>query len=345
MPARSFTVGSAYRYGFNGKENDNGTGEGNLDFGARVFDGRIGRWLSVDPMAHEYRDLSPYNFASNTPLQAYDPDGNLVVYCNGLLFNTSIKHFFKRLFKGYIHTKKLGDDNSFLNGEGIYKKGDLNSHEGYWSGTSDDDNINKELNTKLKDDNNVYANGTNRWYSGKVRYKEGKLAAQTLIQKIESGEIILKEGETIKIVGHSQGAMYAAGLAQGLIDAGYGNRIEQIIYLAPHQPLKINTPEGVVASQYSRKSDNISSRGFIPRLISRSKFGKIKGLAKEAFHILKNIKSFFKGGFRGHSVETYKGEFVNPVKSQSTQSNSSQNASPSNSGGANQSIQPATNGN
>src|SRR5690606_17172303 len=50
MPGRKYSAGS-YRYGFNGKENDNDVkGEGNQqDYGMRVYDPRLGKFLSVDP--------------------------------------------------------------------------------------------------------------------------------------------------------------------------------------------------------------------------------------------------------------------------------------------------------
>ncbi len=66
-----------YRYGFNGKENDNEVkGEGNQqDYGMRIYDTRLGRFLSVDPLTEEYPELTPYQFASNTPIQAIDLDG------------------------------------------------------------------------------------------------------------------------------------------------------------------------------------------------------------------------------------------------------------------------------
>jgi RHS repeat-associated protein len=66
-----------YRYGFNGKENDNEVkGEGNQqDYGMRIYDPRLGRFLSVDPLEEEYPELTPYQFASNTPVQAADLDG------------------------------------------------------------------------------------------------------------------------------------------------------------------------------------------------------------------------------------------------------------------------------
>ncbi len=84
QPSRKFDAGSAYRYGFNGKEKDNSTGEGNLDFGARIYDGRIGRWLSLDPLQKKYPDLNPYNFVANSPIRFIDPDGKVIrVYYDG----------------------------------------------------------------------------------------------------------------------------------------------------------------------------------------------------------------------------------------------------------------------
>jgi len=69
QPGRTFSSGS-YRYGFNGMEKDDEIkGSGNsLDFGARIYDSRLGRWLSRDPMAHLYVPISPYVFALNNPI-------------------------------------------------------------------------------------------------------------------------------------------------------------------------------------------------------------------------------------------------------------------------------------
>ena len=74
-----------YRFGFNGQMKDNEIkGVGNsLDFGARMYDSRIGRWFAVDPLAAKYSYASPFNFALNTPLQAKDPDGKVVIFING----------------------------------------------------------------------------------------------------------------------------------------------------------------------------------------------------------------------------------------------------------------------
>ena len=74
---RSFSS-AAYRYGFNGKEKDNEvSGDGNeYDFGARMLDSRLGRFLSIDAEFREDPDITPYRFGLNSPISYFDPDGN-----------------------------------------------------------------------------------------------------------------------------------------------------------------------------------------------------------------------------------------------------------------------------
>ena len=66
-----------YRYGFNGKENDGDVkGDGNqIDYGMRVYDPRLGRFFSIDPLVKKYPELSTYQFASNSPIAGIDLDG------------------------------------------------------------------------------------------------------------------------------------------------------------------------------------------------------------------------------------------------------------------------------
>jgi RHS repeat-associated protein len=79
MPGRTYTASTAtnYRYGFNGKENDNEVkGVGNeIDYGMRGYDPRVGRFMSVDPISIDYPDLSTYQYASNSPIAFVDQDG------------------------------------------------------------------------------------------------------------------------------------------------------------------------------------------------------------------------------------------------------------------------------
>jgi RHS repeat-associated protein len=77
LPGRN--AGENYRYGFNGMEEDNETkGEGNsytTEF--RQYDPRIGRWPSLDPIAHLREWVSPYNYVQNNPILRIDPLGSL----------------------------------------------------------------------------------------------------------------------------------------------------------------------------------------------------------------------------------------------------------------------------
>jgi RHS repeat-associated protein len=66
-------AGGGYRYGFNGKENDDEIST--QDYGMRIYDPRLGRFLSVDPLAKEYPWNSPYAFAENDPINFIDRDG------------------------------------------------------------------------------------------------------------------------------------------------------------------------------------------------------------------------------------------------------------------------------
>ncbi len=71
------------RYGFNGKEMDNESFQGAYDFGARMYDSRLGRWWSVDPLVKDYPNLSPLSSSGNCPISCYDPDGRLIIFING----------------------------------------------------------------------------------------------------------------------------------------------------------------------------------------------------------------------------------------------------------------------
>jgi RHS repeat-associated protein len=73
LPNKQITDGN-YRYNFQGQEKDPETGM--EAFELRLWDGRLGRWLSVDPM-HEFD--SPYIGMGNNPINVIDPDGGSTI--------------------------------------------------------------------------------------------------------------------------------------------------------------------------------------------------------------------------------------------------------------------------
>ena len=59
---------------FSGKERDEETGYSY--FGARYYDAELTTgWLSVDPMADKYPNISPYAYCAWNPIKLVDPDG------------------------------------------------------------------------------------------------------------------------------------------------------------------------------------------------------------------------------------------------------------------------------
>jgi len=67
-----------YRYGFNGKEKDvDGEWGSNThyDYGFRIYNPAIGRWLSTDPLAAKFTSHSPYSYVINNPINLIDVDG------------------------------------------------------------------------------------------------------------------------------------------------------------------------------------------------------------------------------------------------------------------------------
>jgi RHS repeat-associated protein len=70
-----FDLPNNYRY--NGKELQTDYGLEWYDYGARFYDPQLGRFHSVDPLAHKPKNvsISPYAYTGNNPISRIDPDG------------------------------------------------------------------------------------------------------------------------------------------------------------------------------------------------------------------------------------------------------------------------------
>ena len=70
MPGREVVNGEPYRYAYQGQEKDTETNK--EAFQLRLWDARIGRWLTFDPMRQYH---SPYMGMDNRPNMSIDPTG------------------------------------------------------------------------------------------------------------------------------------------------------------------------------------------------------------------------------------------------------------------------------
>ncbi|WP_421948529.1 RHS repeat-associated core domain-containing protein [Phaeodactylibacter xiamenensis] len=121
MPGRKYNFGD-YRYGFNGKENDSDGEFSSLthyDYGFRIYNPAIGRFLSVDPLTRSYPWYTPYQFAGNSPILFLDLDGREPV--------SAFKEYWQPQIRGHvIIVTETADDvilNTLLEQRGISRNG------------------------------------------------------------------------------------------------------------------------------------------------------------------------------------------------------------------------------
>ena len=188
------TVSGGYRYGFQGSEKDDEfKGEGNSsDFGARMYDSRVGRFLSIDRFQYLIAGQSSYSIASNKPIEAIDLNGDYTIFVNG-----------------YIYGKKPGPVD------------DLTPGYQYWrSSDSDPNEFIKAAHQYFGDGKHMFINGTgdNMLSMAQTRkiygnYIGEKIAIQ-LLKKLKAAPDEINE---INFVSHSMGAAVTEGIIEVLM--------------------------------------------------------------------------------------------------------------------------------
>ncbi len=72
---RQYTSANIYRYGFQSQEHEDDLTGGDYEFGCRINDSRIGRFLSVDPISDLFPHNSPYAFGENRVIDGIELEG------------------------------------------------------------------------------------------------------------------------------------------------------------------------------------------------------------------------------------------------------------------------------
>ena len=233
------TNASTQKYKYNGKELDRVHGLDWYDYGARFMDGM--RFTTIDPMAEKYYDVSPYAYCGNNPVNAVDPNGNLVIFING--FNWGGEGASPEYWK----TKKGNFDKMimkhFNDGNARYYDGSLGGLFGFPMNLS-----------PLK-----------RSISG---YLCGLFEIKDILNQLkrDKNNNIL---EKIIVVSHSMGGAYAKGFIRAILDyihthpeEANGLSISEYDF-APFEPTSQSAYYGVDTYQYSHKNDAIAGDGSI----------------------------------------------------------------------------------
>ncbi|MBU1368263.1 MAG: hypothetical protein KJ578_09230 [Bacteroidetes bacterium] len=287
---------------YNGKEEQEMPGKW-LDYGARFYDAQLGRWHGVDPAAALYFSLSPFQYGGNSPINTIDIGGKLFVYVNGFMLDhwwagmQSEKVFSTQGSISNPNYSKYAPDRNFYT-DGPRNNGEVFNND-YWNG------IPERFGDIFKDPHKIFTNGSfTPASSGQERFGMGYANAQKLIEKLKNGDIKLEEGETIKIVGHSQGAAYAAGIATALLEhSTYKHLVEFVVYLAPDQPNQFRHPFGVPGYQFSTHSDWVSSTGILAWL-RNSSFSQIDGAT------WMQERGDYKGSRGGHGTDSWVNDII-----------------------------------
>lgn len=194
-----------YQYMYNGKELQE---TGMYDYGARFYMPDIGRWPTMDGKGELYLSKSPYSYANNTPVNAVDPDGNLVIFINGQHGGSGgSPEYWQGRFRGYMtvaggHPMPMYDrfDVSISKHLGDYERKYVDGAMGGW------------MNTVFATEN-VNTSATNRINSG---FTQGKKDASEIISNLARDESTGAIIETIKIITHSMGGAYGKGYVNAL---------------------------------------------------------------------------------------------------------------------------------
>jgi RHS repeat-associated protein len=241
---------------------------GSMITGARFYDPIIGRWNVVDKKSELYFSHSQYVYALNSPTNAIDPDGHLVIFINGNHFGegaTGYENWRKRK-ASYNYNWKGSSD--------------------YWNagGKSFDGAVMKQLG----DNESIYRDGAIGGFFGfnsqglvatnmasyrkNQGIKQGELDAETIIANLArdktTGEIV----ETIKIITHSMGGAYGKGYVKALKkyistlprDQQAQIKITLVADFDPFQAGSITADPDIKTTQYKHKGNsNILGMGWL----------------------------------------------------------------------------------
>ena len=241
-----YTLNGNNRYLYNGKELQDETGF--YDYGARMYDPDMGRWMAVDPMANLLVFTSSYAYCLNNPIIYEDKAGKLPILINGRTIADSERHDPSYWDKSIIDIiKNSGIPNpggtvKFVDGNQTFSNltGE-NRNAGLFSGNNPGSRIAAGFLQGIKDIPNILS----------------------LLEKDGNGQY----SEKIQIYAHSRGAAFSEGYIAAILDyiEKHPNEfvdpkhvINLAVYLAPHQSYALSNFTNVPAVSINDDADGYS---------------------------------------------------------------------------------------
>ena len=233
-----------------------------------MYDQALGRLLTIDPKAEIYPQISSYAYTANTPINAIDPDGKLVIFINGQHGATGPAYW--RNYTGkesnfMSMSNKQAFDIAIMNHFNDHHSSYYDGAMGGWSNT---------LNPFSFRDNTSPVDRINEGID------KGNVDAKSIIESLKRTNGVITE--SIKVISHSMGVAYGQGFIHSLIeyakehpDECRGLSITEYDF-AGYQQDKLSATEGVPLYQFDNKGDMIVGNGVT------SSHGKMVGREKES---------------------------------------------------------------
>ena len=223
-----------------GKERESVTGE--YDYGARLHFAPGLLWTVPDALADKTPDVSPYVFCNANPVRNIDLEGKLTIFVNGW-----------HMGDGGSSAYWNGVDKQFTDYEKDYKEpiyldGSI--------GGSDQTFLTALQHITVLSNLHTYT----RVMQG---YDDGVKKAQSIYDSLE-------EGEQIRFVTHSMGAVYTKGFIKGMVSvlgSDIKDRIEYEVDIAPFQASEQSAVPGVFTGTMQHEDDKIAGSGKMEGII------------------------------------------------------------------------------
>ncbi|APD07419.1 hypothetical protein UJ101_01912 [Flavobacteriaceae bacterium UJ101] len=298
------TLTDKYKYGYNGKEEQEELGLNWSDYGARNYDTSLGRWMNMDPATDLLESSTPYAYALNSPIIYLDEDGELPILINGKVASDDERADESYWTKEIVATitgsgiANPGGQIHYVDGDRYHYNGRI--HKGGTIGGANQANLRTEAG-----------------YNSLTIFEFVNILSK--LERDESGKVI----EKIQIYTHSRGAAFGIGYTKRLLEligqysdqfADPNNVVDFVYNMAPHQSDSLTATEGVDSYTHDRVLDPLSGNDMKN---TKTNFTTNEGGIKKAHSIstfTKDLNSFISSFSEGNTSQEVIDNFIKDMK-------------------------------